>query len=407
MQIIKCCDDFGQPLKYLYQWDTERSINIMDIEISAGIELHFCNVDSDDALIITPQIANGGFKAIIPDELLQRDVPIMIYVVDTNGASSQTIGAVRITVVPRPKPADYVYTPTEQLTIQELDERIKSLEENQSGTDPDAIQQAVDAYMAKNPVTAGETDPTVPAWAKQATKPSYTAAEVGALPDTVAIPVVPSALPNPHKLTIKGAIQAEYDGSEAVTVTIPEGGRDGDYISTPTTAEIGQTIVVKAVDENGKPTEWEAANMVSGGGSLTADDWVKIATVSFAKDNEVVQHIITTDENGNAFSYDEILIKVSSQDYGGNLKVWFNTETLVSTDFVTLKNFFTFGSSPFAIIKRLVDKQYYVLSSTSDMLIFTTASKFETTKGKIQLVSLSREVTTNKGTIVVYGRSYK
>ena len=33
-----------------------------------------------------------------------------------------------------------------------------------------------------------ETDPTVPAWAKAASKPSYTAAEVGALPDTTAIP---------------------------------------------------------------------------------------------------------------------------------------------------------------------------------------------------------------------------
>lgn len=36
-----------------------------------------------------------------------------------------------------------------------------------------------------------------------------------------------------------------------------------DYISTPTTASIGQTIVVKSVDENGKPTEWE-----------TIDPWV-------------------------------------------------------------------------------------------------------------------------------------
>lgn len=33
-----------------------------------------------------------------------------------------------------------------------------------------------------------ETDPTVPAWAKSSTKPSYTAAEVGALPDTTIIP---------------------------------------------------------------------------------------------------------------------------------------------------------------------------------------------------------------------------
>lgn len=33
-----------------------------------------------------------------------------------------------------------------------------------------------------------ETDPTVPSWAKAASKPTYTAAEVGALPDTTVIP---------------------------------------------------------------------------------------------------------------------------------------------------------------------------------------------------------------------------
>ena len=34
----------------------------------------------------------------------------------------------------------------------------------------------------------------------------------------------------------------------------------GDYIPVPSTAEVGQTIVVKAVDESGKPTEWEAVD---------------------------------------------------------------------------------------------------------------------------------------------------
>lgn len=40
-----------------------------------------------------------------------------------------------------------------------------------------------------------ETDPTVPAWAKAASKPTYTASEVGALPDTTAIPAASSASP--------------------------------------------------------------------------------------------------------------------------------------------------------------------------------------------------------------------
>ncbi len=41
-----------------------------------------------------------------------------------------------------------------------------------------------------------ETDPTVPSWAKQSTKPTYTASEVGALPDTTTIPSKTSDLNN-------------------------------------------------------------------------------------------------------------------------------------------------------------------------------------------------------------------
>ncbi len=41
-----------------------------------------------------------------------------------------------------------------------------------------------------------ETDPTVPSWAKQSTKPTYTANEVGALPDTTTIPTKTSDLTN-------------------------------------------------------------------------------------------------------------------------------------------------------------------------------------------------------------------
>lgn len=53
------------------------------------------------------------------------------------------------------------------------------------------------------------------------------AEDVGALPDTTQIPAVPAALPNPYKLTFTGAVEAEYDGSAAVSVEIPEGGTGG------------------------------------------------------------------------------------------------------------------------------------------------------------------------------------
>lgn len=57
------------------------------------------------------------------------------------------------------------------------------------GIDPEDIKAAVEAYMAENPVA--ETDPTVPDWAKQPEKPTYTAEEVGALPATYTPPEAP------------------------------------------------------------------------------------------------------------------------------------------------------------------------------------------------------------------------
>lgn len=56
------------------------------------------------------------------------------------------------------------------------------------------VQNAVNNYMAANPID--ETDPTVPDWAKNPTKPTYTASEVGALPDTTKIPSKTSDLQN-------------------------------------------------------------------------------------------------------------------------------------------------------------------------------------------------------------------
>ena len=51
-------------------------------------------------------------------------------------------------------------------------------------------------YVKKDNFTSMETDPTVPSWAKQATKPTYTADEVGALPNTTVIPTKTSQLEN-------------------------------------------------------------------------------------------------------------------------------------------------------------------------------------------------------------------
>lgn len=60
---------------------------------------------------------------------------------------------------------------------------------------------------------------------------------------------------------------------------IPSGGTD---ISLGlTAATVGQTIKVKAVDTDGKPTAWEAVDAAGGGGSET---WEKIADIELRAD---------------------------------------------------------------------------------------------------------------------------
>lgn len=69
-------------------------------------------------------------------------------------------------------PSDDVYA--------QIMERINELE--QGGASEADIAAAIEKYMQKNPVQIAEADPTVPGWAKQPEKPTYTAQEVGAQP---------------------------------------------------------------------------------------------------------------------------------------------------------------------------------------------------------------------------------
>lgn len=81
-----------------------------------------------------------------------------------------------------------------------------------------------------------ETDPTVPSWAKQSTKPSYTAAEVGALPDSTPIPAKTSDLTNDSNF------QTEADVDNAISA---EAGRMVPYgYCTIAAGTVAKTVTV-------------------------------------------------------------------------------------------------------------------------------------------------------------------
>lgn len=94
------------------------------------------------------------------------------------------------------------------------------------GASTEEIKEAVGAYMQEHPFE--ETDPTVPDWAKRPEKPTYTAEDVGALPDNTKIPTKTSELEN-----------------------------DSGFLVSPPTPEVGKILKIKSVNEDGTFTcEW-------------------------------------------------------------------------------------------------------------------------------------------------------
>lgn len=89
-----------------------------------------------------------------------------------------------------------------------------------------------------------ESDPTVPSWAKQETKPDYTAQEVGALPDTTVIPSKTSDLTNDN-----GFITAD-DIPEQEEYVLPKMTKETLGGGKAIEKTIEDTPV--AIDENGK-----------------------------------------------------------------------------------------------------------------------------------------------------------
>mgnify|MGYP001165808743 CR=1 FL=1 len=107
----------------LWQWDTGRRVKIADGD---GVkQIHYQNrcfgrsVDVD--------VGDDG-TAIIPDELLQDWHPLTAYAYVTDDTGAYTMVQQDFIVHKRAKPAGYVYTPTDQMTLQTIQRLIGDLD---------------------------------------------------------------------------------------------------------------------------------------------------------------------------------------------------------------------------------------------------------------------------------------
>ena len=106
----------------LWQWDTGRRVKITDGD---GVkQVHYQNKYFGRSVDV--DVGDDG-TAIIPDELLQDWHPLTAYAYVTDDAGGYTKVQVDFAVHKRARPSDYVYTPTDQMTLQTIQRQIGDL----------------------------------------------------------------------------------------------------------------------------------------------------------------------------------------------------------------------------------------------------------------------------------------
>lgn len=283
----------------LWQWDTGRKLTV-DADCS---QVHFSNKVFGRSI----DVDVVGGVAIIPDVLLQTDKDLNVWAFVGTAENGYTKISKTFTVNRRNKPSDYVFTPTDQMTLQAIQSQIGDLADLTTEA-KDTLVAAINE-AAKSGGGGGSTvelDTTL----SEAGKASDAKAVGDALAEKADITDIPEALPNPNALTLTGAVNATYDGSTAISVEIPSGGSGGTDISLGlTSAAVGQTIKVKAIDESGKPTAWEAADV---GG------WELITDITLTEDGGGATGLnVTMNDNGEDFEYRQCMVCLSGKVIDG------------------------------------------------------------------------------------------
>ena len=104
----------------LWQWDTGRRLRV-----GSGVEqIHYQNRALGSSVDV--DVGADG-TAIIPDELLQDCHTLTAYVYVTDDTGAYTMEQQDFIVHKRAKPAGYVYTPTDQMTLQTIQRQIGDL----------------------------------------------------------------------------------------------------------------------------------------------------------------------------------------------------------------------------------------------------------------------------------------
>lgn len=178
--------------------------------------------------------------------------------------------------------------------------QIMELIKGLGGADPEAIKTAVAEYLTEHPVE--ETDPTVPEWAKAEKKPTYTAAEVGAVAQTDLQAATDAAL-------AQAKASGAFDGAAGPQGPAGAPGKEGTAGADGVTPHIGDNgnWYIGSTD-TGKPSRGAAGATGPQGpkGTTGTDGKTPVKGTDYwtaADKQEIVNSVITALPDGTEVSY--------------------------------------------------------------------------------------------------------
>lgn len=224
----------------LWQWDTGRTLAV-DADCS---QVHFSNKVFGRSIDV--DVTDG--VAIIPDILLQTDKDLNVWAFVGMAENGYTKISKTFKVNRRNKPADYVFTPPEQTTLEQIKQKIDYLESIQ---DPDAIKNAVDDYLEQNPVES-----PVQSVNGQTGTVALTAKDVGAISQD-------DLQEATNKALAQAKASGEFDGAD---------GSDGGYYTPKVTQADANTMRLSfRPSKDGMPAVEETDITLPSGGSGSVD----------------------------------------------------------------------------------------------------------------------------------------
>lgn len=238
----------------LWQWDTGRRVKITD---GNGVkQVHYQNKCFGRSVDV--DIDTDG-TAIIPDELLQDWHTLTAYAYVTDDAGAYTMVQQDFIVHKRAKPAGYVYTPTDRMTLQTIQRQIGDLSDLTTEAKENLVAAINEVAASCENMGLRVADGYI-----QYSTDGSTWQNLTAVADLKGADGITPTIGSNGNWYI-GTTDTGQPSRGATGTT----GKDGAGMDI-TGATVGQIVKIAAVDASGVPIAWSPADMPSGGGSADA-----------------------------------------------------------------------------------------------------------------------------------------